>query len=127
METNLLDKMLSAYLAQKTLLSIVLQNKARLSGRIKSFDSYVIVLDNQKTEIVYRHAISSITPAPAAQAAPKGVEQPRPAMRTRTEAAAPVRQKPHKTAPRPAPAPEPGINTGMKEGLLRWMQERKAK
>jgi len=48
METNLLDKMLSMYHSDKTVVTVVLQNKARITGRISTFDSYVIVMENQK-------------------------------------------------------------------------------
>ena len=137
METNLLDKMLSSYLSRKTPVTIVLQNKNRVSGRIRMFDSYVIVMENQKNEIVYRHAISSILPGAAEQ-----VRQPR---EQRGDQARPASTKPARKAAtypkqasaigrssRPAPkaaaaaASDPGLSNSMKEGLLRWMQEHKA-
>ncbi|OGW49199.1 MAG: hypothetical protein A2078_15090, partial [Nitrospirae bacterium GWC2_57_9] len=61
METNLLDRMLNAYQESKTAINIQLQNKVRVSGRIMAFDSYIIVMEGQKREIVYRHAVASIT------------------------------------------------------------------
>ncbi len=135
METNLLDKMLNTYRSQNTPVTIILQNKGRVSGRIGTFDSYVIVMDNQKHEIVYRHAISALLPClpveqpqpreqKAAQARPAPRQAPRPAGHPRHAAAKlkPPRTE-HKTAPAPA---ESGLNTGMKEGLLRWMQGQKA-
>jgi host factor-I protein len=75
METNLLDKMLDSYLARKTPVIIVLQNNHRVSGRIRPFDSYVIVMENQKNEIVYRHAVSSILSATSAEQAHQPREQ----------------------------------------------------
>jgi host factor-I protein len=136
METNLLDKMLDLYRSQKTAVTIVLQNKARVWGRIAAFDSYVIVMESQKREIVYRHAISSILPSAAAEQVPPPREnkagETRPASRPAPKAAkfpakAPDKQKQERPAPKAAAAsPEPSLNTGMKEGLLRWMQEQKA-
>ncbi len=131
METHLLDTMLSAYVAQRTPLTIVLQNRSRVTGRVRAFDSYVIVLEGQKSEIIYRHAVSSISPAPPAAEARAASTRPEPvkqAVRPAKQAApAANRQKKERPAPRPAAAAEPGINTAMKEGLLRWMQEKKSK
>lgn len=138
METHLLDKMLSSYLSQKTPVTIVLQNKNRVSGRIRMFDSYVIVMENQKNEIVYRHAVSSISPALSAEQAHQPREQraerAKPAARPAPKAANYPKQAAAKGRPsRPAPklaaaeaAPDPGLSNSMKEGLLRWMQEQKA-
>ena len=138
METNLLDKMLSSYLAQKTLVTIVLQNKNRVFGRIRMFDSYVIVMENPKNEIVYRHAISSLLPSLSAEQARQPREQraehPKPASRPAAKAANYPKQAAAKTRPsRPAPkaaataaASDPGLSNSMKEGLLRWMQEQKS-
>jgi host factor-I protein len=142
METNLLDKMLSSYLAQKTPVTIVLQNKNRISGRIRMFDSYVIVMENQKNEIVYRHAISSLLPAQAAEQAhqprEQRAEQAKPALRPASKpvpkaAIYPKQAAANKRPSRPAPSvaaaaasPDPGLSNSMKEGLLRWMQEQKA-
>jgi host factor-I protein len=140
METNLLDKMLGSYLSRKTPVTIVLQNNYRVSGRIRTFDSYVIVMENQKNEIVYRHAVSSLLPAMAAeqphppreQRAEQARPAPKPAPRTASypkQTAAkdrPARPAPkHKTAAAAATS-DPGLTNSMKEGLLRWMQEQKS-
>lgn len=131
MESNLLDKMLTDYQNRNVPVSIVLQNKVSLAGRIRTFDSYVIILEGQKNEVVYRHAVSCIFPA--AEREQKKVPLPRseparkPAATTQPPAAPAARPKTEKHAPRPPAAlPETRLNTGMKEGLLRWMQERKA-
>ena len=138
METNLLDKMLGSYLSQKTPVTIVLQNNYRVSGRIRTFDSYVIIMENQKNEIVYRHAVSSLLPAIAAEqphpSREHRAEQARPASRTAPKTAsypkhAAAKGRPSRPAPKVAAAAvsaEPGLTNSMKEGLLRWMQEQKA-
>ncbi|MEK6744698.1 MAG: RNA chaperone Hfq [Nitrospirota bacterium] len=138
METNLLDKMLGSYLSQKTPVTIVLQNNNRISGRIKMFDSYVIIMENQKNEIVYRHAVSSLLPALHADQVHQPREQKgvpaKPASRPAPKAANYPKQAAAKARPsRPAPkaaaaaaASDPGLSNSMKEGLLRWMQEQKA-
>ncbi len=134
METNLLDKMLGVYRDGRTPVTVVLQNKTRISGTIAAFDSYVIVMESRKREIVYRHAIASLAPFVAGrdQAGDAKIEHhqrpaPKPAP---VQAATPPRPAAKQRTPRPAPrqdAPrEPSLNTGMKEGLLRWMREQKA-
>jgi host factor-I protein len=134
METNLLDKMLNLFHSQKTAVTIVLQNKNRIIGRIGTFDSYVIVMENAKREIVYRHAISSILPNPA-EAQPQPVAQKTVPVAKTVQKQAPKAARypqqaksrpPRQEQPKAAPASEPGLNTGMKEGLLKWMQEQKA-
>ncbi len=131
MEINLLDKMLSTYQADQTTITITLQNKIRVSGKIKSFDSYVIVMDGQKRSVVYRHAVSSIsTQTPEKQKAAEHAPKQAPADIAAT-AGKPPAQKPKRAARQPQPAlstssHEPGINNSMKEGLLKWMQEQKA-
>jgi host factor-I protein len=131
MDVNLLDKMLTAYRDQKTPVTIVLQNKARVSGKVQAFDNYVIVLENGRNEIVYRHAISSLAPGAAGEQTRPSHQRPE----QTTQAQGPARQaaQKHKTGkavpltPKTTAAPgEHNINTGMKEGLLRWMREQKA-
>lgn len=129
METNLLDRMLATYIEQRVPVTIVLQNRFRVSGTVKAFDSYVILLDGQKSEIIYRHAVSSLAPAATARPArpaPPPNDRPKAAPRTERPADQPAARKKGPRQPAAAPSAEASINTGMKEGLLRWMQERKA-
>jgi RNA chaperone Hfq len=124
METNLLDRMLGTYLAGQTVVTVTLQNKIRVSGKIKAFDSYVIVMEGQKREILYRHAVSSIAPMVV-------IEQKR-----RPVAAKLTSFKSRKPSPQKAKAAQvqllspageaQNLNNTMKDGLLKWMQEHKA-
>jgi len=43
--------------------SIYLVNGIKLLGQIESFDQYVVLLRNTVTQMVYKHAISTIVPA----------------------------------------------------------------
>ena len=137
METNLLDRMLETYLHEQTPVTVVLQNNVRVTGKIKAFDSYVVVMDDQKREILYRHAVSCISPLiREEQKRQPAANKPAPA---KTAPARPSRvapQKPsHKPSPKPRPtqpqplstsAGDPGLSNSMKDGLLKWMQEQKA-
>ena len=42
--------------------SIYLVNGIKLQGQIESFDQYVVLLPNTVTQMVYKHAISTIVP-----------------------------------------------------------------
>lgn len=43
--------------------SIYLVNGIKLQGKVDSFDQYVIILKNTVSQMVYKHAISTIVPA----------------------------------------------------------------
>ncbi len=45
--------------------SIYLVNGIKLQGQVDSFDQYLILLKNTVTQMVYKHAISTIVPARA--------------------------------------------------------------
>jgi len=45
--------------------SIYLVNGIKLQGHIDSFDQYVVLLKNSVTQMVYKHAISTVVPARA--------------------------------------------------------------
>ena len=40
-------------------------NGIKLQGQIDSFDQYVVLLKNSVTQMVYKHAISTVVPARA--------------------------------------------------------------
>jgi len=42
--------------------SIYLVNGIKLQGQIESFDSFVVLLKNTVSQMVYKHAISTIVP-----------------------------------------------------------------
>ena len=131
MEANLLDRMLNTYQTDTTPVTITLRNKVRVTGIIQAFDSYIIVMENhQKREFVYRHAVSSLSPA-------SHEVQKRPPVPVKTAAHTHPRpqrvagRKPHPTVRQQAPlaasgAGDASLNSGMKDGLLKWMQEQKA-
>jgi host factor-I protein len=45
--------------------SIYLVNGIKLQGQIDSFDQYVVLLKNTVTQMVYKHAISTVVPSRA--------------------------------------------------------------
>lgn len=57
------DSYLKALRDQNVPVSIFLVNGTRLLGQIESFDQFAIVLKNTSSQLVYKHAISTIVPA----------------------------------------------------------------
>ena len=43
--------------------SVYLVNGIKLQGQIESFDQFVILLKNSVSQMVYKHAISTVVPA----------------------------------------------------------------
>lgn len=60
---NLQDPFLNALRKEHVPVSIYLVNGIKLQGKIDSFDQYVIILKNAVSQMVYKHAISTIVPA----------------------------------------------------------------
>jgi len=59
------DPFLNALRKEHVPVSIYLVNGIKLQGHIESFDQYVVLLRNTVTQMVYKHAISTVVPARA--------------------------------------------------------------
>ena len=57
------DPFLNALRKANVAVSIYLVNGIKLHGQIESFDQYVVMLKNSVTQMVYKHAISTIVPS----------------------------------------------------------------
>ncbi|MDD1614520.1 MAG: RNA chaperone Hfq [Methylococcaceae bacterium] len=62
---NLQDNFLNTLRKEHTPVSIFLVNGIKLQGKVDSFDQYVIMLKNTISQMVYKHAISTIVPSKA--------------------------------------------------------------
>lgn len=63
---NLQDIFLNGARKNKTDVTIYLTNGFQLKGTVKGFDSFTVVLDCKGQQmLIYKHAISTITPAKA--------------------------------------------------------------
>ncbi len=60
---SLQEPFLNTLRKEKTPVSIFLVNGIKLQGHIESFDQFVILLNNQVNQMVYKHAISTIVPS----------------------------------------------------------------
>jgi host factor-I protein len=85
---NIQEAFLNNARKEKTFLTIYLMSGVKLSGRIKSFDKYSVVLEtNNQEQLIFKHAISTVVvskpfhaaagahPAPSA---PSGAGSPGP-------------------------------------------------
>lgn len=59
---SLQDSYLNYLRKEKTPVVIYLTNGVRLKGVIRGFDNFVVLLKETTTQIVYKHAISTILP-----------------------------------------------------------------
>jgi host factor-I protein len=57
------DPFLNALRKEHIPVSIYLVNGIKLQGHVESFDQYVVLLKNSVTQMVYKHAISTVVPA----------------------------------------------------------------
>ncbi|MGC8882999.1 MAG: RNA chaperone Hfq [Bryobacteraceae bacterium] len=58
---NIQEAFLNTARKEKTLLTIYLMSGVKLSGRIKSFDKYSVVLEtNNQEQLIFKHAISTV-------------------------------------------------------------------
>ena len=60
---SLQDPFLNALRKERIPVSIFLVNGIKLQGQIESFDQFVILLRNTVSQMVYKHAISTVVPA----------------------------------------------------------------
>lgn len=60
---SLQDPYLNALRKERVQVSIYLVNGIKLQGQIESFDQFVVLLKNSVSQMVYKHAISTVVPA----------------------------------------------------------------
>lgn len=66
---NIQDSFLNNARKDKILLTIYLMSGVKLSGRIKSFDKYSVVLEtNNQEQLIFKHAISTVVTLKSAHA-----------------------------------------------------------
>ena len=60
---TLQDPYLNALRKERVPVSIYLVNGIKLQGQIESFDQFVVLLKNTVSQMVYKHAISTVVPS----------------------------------------------------------------
>jgi host factor-I protein len=72
---TLQDPFLNALRKERIPVSIYLVNGIKLQGQIESFDQFVILLKNTVSQMVYKHAVSTVVPSrPVRLAIPGAVD-----------------------------------------------------
>lgn len=75
---NIQDGFLNSVRKEKALVTIYLMSGVKLTGRIRSFDKYSVVLEsNNQEQLIFKHAISTVvlpraSAPPTSAAAPEG-------------------------------------------------------
>jgi host factor-I protein len=60
---SLQEPFLNTLRKERVPVSIYLVNGIKLQGQIESFDQFVVLLKNSVSQMVYKHAISTVVPA----------------------------------------------------------------
>jgi host factor-I protein len=60
---SLQDPFLNALRREKVPVAIYLVNGIKLQGQIESFDNFVVLLKNTVSQMIYKHAISTVVPS----------------------------------------------------------------
>ncbi|MEZ5553578.1 MAG: RNA chaperone Hfq [Pseudomonadales bacterium] len=60
---SLQDPFLNTLRKERIPVSIYLVNGIKLQGQIESFDQFVVLLRNSVSQMVYKHAISTVVPS----------------------------------------------------------------
>ncbi len=81
---NIQDTFLNTVRKDKSPITIYLVSGVKLTGKIRSFDKYSVLLENNAQEqLIFKHAISTVVSGRAAHA--EGRPEPRPAGSAATE------------------------------------------
>jgi len=60
---SLQDPFLNTLRKERIPVSVYLVNGIKLQGQIESFDQFVILLKNSVSQMVYKHAVSTVVPS----------------------------------------------------------------
>lgn len=64
---NIQDNFLNAARKERSSITLYLMSGVKLTGRIRSFDKYSVVLDtNNQEQLIFKHAISTVAVAKSA-------------------------------------------------------------
>jgi len=70
---NIQDNFLNSARKERSTVTIFLMGGTKLTGRIKSFDKYSVILDsNSQEQLIFKHAISTVAVSRSMRAAAPG-------------------------------------------------------
>ncbi|MGA9342622.1 MAG: RNA chaperone Hfq [Rhodanobacteraceae bacterium] len=73
---SLQDPFLNALRRERVPVSVYLVNGIKLQGTVESFDQFVVLLRNTVSQMVYKHAISTVVPARNVRIAGPAADEP---------------------------------------------------
>jgi len=62
-DQSLQEPFLNALRRERVPVAIYLVNGIKLQGQVESFDQFVVLLKNSVSQMIYKHAISTVVPA----------------------------------------------------------------
>ena len=72
---NIQDNFLNNLRKERVMVTIFLMGGVKLTGKIRSFDKYALVLEsNNQEQLIFKHAISTVAVARAAQPSSPAVQ-----------------------------------------------------
>src|SRR6516162_9202498 len=87
---NIQDSFLNTARKDKSVITIYLLSGVKLTGRIRSFDKYSVVLDtNNQEQLIFKHAISTVVMSRAPHAFERSGD-PKPAAQAQSAPASPA-------------------------------------
>ncbi len=131
--------MLEEYAGSKAEIGITLKDATLVKGYVKSFDGYVILMEGEPGELVYRHSILKLSssavavqpqPAPAFRRPEAPSAMPRATMERKFQRPTEPRRK---LPPRPRPERQPESKREEKPGqlgtlgeeMMKWLKSQK--
>ena len=73
---NIQDVFLNSLRRDRTVVTVFLMGGVKLTGKIKSFDKYALILEtNSQEQLVFKHAISTVVLARPAPSVAQTVQQ----------------------------------------------------
>ena len=69
---SLQEPYLNALRRERVPVSIYLVNGIKLQGQVESFDQFVVLLKNSFSQMIYKHAISTVVPARSVRVTEEG-------------------------------------------------------
>lgn len=72
---SLQDPFLNALRRERVPVAIYLVNGIKLQGQIESFDNFVVLLKNSVSQMIYKHAISTVVPTRNVRLSPDGEDE----------------------------------------------------
>ena len=70
------DPFLNVLRKERIPVSIYLVNGIKLQGQVESFDQFVVLLKNSVSQMIYKHAISTVVPSRQVKIPFEGEEAP---------------------------------------------------